>query len=531
VVVTSRSAHGRVSPGSLLGFGFLLETWTSTVWPPSGISLASLLLGGYRLWPGVAVGSFLANAAAGLQRHVSLSQVLLPATGIAIGNTVQAIVAVWLIRRATGRDGPLHRAQSVLAFVLLGPILSTTISASVGSTALCASQLVAWDRWGALWTNWWLGNMVGDIIFAPLVLAWSRPPRDSHGKDLAEALALIVLLTVVSQLVFGSILVPELSRYPLVYLPMPLIGWAALRFGIHGAVVANALVTVVAVFSTVRGSGPLVQGTLTESLFLLQTFAGVTAITALLLATVVSERARGEEALREARDSLEERVAERTAELRELSRRIESVREEERKRIAREIHDELGQSLTALKIDLSWLAKRLPSAKRELLERAEGMAAAIDSTLRAMRRLATELRPSVLDELGLFDALEWQLQEFQARTDIVCTHRFQIRSAPLDAARSTDVFRVLQEALTNVARHAGATRVDLAVMCEDSRFVLELRDNGRGIETRAPGDRQTIGLVGMRERVARWGGRLDIHTAQGEGTTLRVELPVAEAAS
>jgi signal transduction histidine kinase len=273
----------------------------------------------------------------------------------------------------------------------------------------------------------------------------------------------------------------------------------------------------------------LVQGTLTESLFLLQTFAGVTAITALLLATVVSERARGEEALREARDSLEERVAERTAELRELSRRIESVREEERKRIAREIHDELGQSLTALKIDLSWLAKRLPSAKRELLERAEGMAAAIDSTLRAMRRLATELRPSVLDELGLFDALEWQLQEFQARTDIVCTHRFQISSVPLDAARSTDVFRVLQEALTNVARHAGATRVDLAVMCEDSRFVLELRDNGRGIEAQAPGDRQSIGLVGMRERVARWGGRLDIHTAQGEGTTLRVELPVAAA--
>jgi signal transduction histidine kinase len=113
----------------------------------------------------------------------------------------------------------------------------------------------------------------------------------------------------------------------------------------------------------------------------------------------------------------------------------------------------------------------------------------------------------------------------------VCTHRFEIGGTVLDAACSTDVFRVLQEALTNVARHAGATRVDLAVTCEDHRFVLELRDNGRGIEAPTPGDPRTIGLVGMRERVARWGGRLDIHTAQGQGTTLRVELPVAEAVS
>ena len=132
--------------GAVLGFGFLLETWTSTVWPPSGISLASLFLGGYRLWPGVAIGSFLANAAAGAQRGVPLSLVVIPAACIAVGNVVQTVVAVWLVRRATGPEGPLDRAQNVLAFFLLGPMLSTVISATVGTTALCASNLVPWDR-------------------------------------------------------------------------------------------------------------------------------------------------------------------------------------------------------------------------------------------------------------------------------------------------------------------------------------------------------------------------------------------------
>jgi signal transduction histidine kinase len=518
--------------GALLGFQFLFETWTSTFWPPSGVSLAGLLLGGYRLWPAVTMGSFVANAVAGFGRDARPELVLAAAGGISLGNTLQSLLAVFLIRRTIGDGGPLDRAQNVVVFVLLGPILSTSIGAGVGATTLCASGLVGWTAGAALWANWWLGNMMGDVIVAPFILAWARPRTlRSWGGELPEALMVLTLLLVVSSLVFGSQLAPELSRYPLIYLPMPLLGWGALRFGMHGAVTANAVLAVVAVYSTVKGSGPFVQGTLLESLFLLQTFDGVSAVAALVLAAVVAERVRGETALREARDSLEERVAGRTAELRALSGRLESVREEERTRIAREIHDELGQSLTALKIDLSWLAKRLPRGNRELRQRADGMAHSIDATLQSMRRLATELRPSVLDELGLFDALEWQLQEFQARTDIECTHRFEVGDVALDTARSTDVFRVLQEALTNVARHAAATRIDLVVTYAEGRLVLELRDNGRGIPDPTAAGRQSIGLIGMRERVTRWGGSLDIRSGHGEGTTLRVELPVSDAGS
>jgi signal transduction histidine kinase len=521
---------GAYLAGAIVGLGFLFEPWTSTLWPPSGVSLAGILLGGYRLWPAVTIGSFTANAAAGLQRDVPAALVLGAAAAMAVANTVQALLGAWLIRLATGREGPLHRAQNVLSFVLLGPILSTVVSATVGTLALCSSTLVAWERWQALWTNWWLGNMMGDLIFTPLILTWWTLRADwPRGREAAEAVLLFVSLLLVSRLVFGSVLATDISRYPLVYLPMPLVGWAALRFGMHGAVTANAVLTGVAVYSTVRQSGPFVEGTMVESLFLLQTFDGVSAVTGLVLAAIVSERTRGEEALREARDSLEERVVERTAELRALSERLESVREEERTRIAREIHDELGQSLTALKIDLSWLAKRLPAAKRELHQRASGMARSIDATLGSMRRLASELRPKVLDELGLLDALEWQLQEFEARTDIRCFHRFQVGDVALDAARSTDVFRVLQEALTNVARHAAATRVDLTVIHEDGRLVLELRDDGCGIRDGAGHDRRSTGLVGMRERVTRWRGSLEIRTGVGEGTTVRVELPVDEA--
>jgi signal transduction histidine kinase len=214
--------------------------------------------------------------------------------------------------------------------------------------------------------------------------------------------------------------------------------------------------------------------------------------------------------------------------LRELSRYLESVREEERTRMAREIHDELGQVLTALKIDLSWLARRLPPDQELLLAKTGSMYELVGGAIQTVKRIATELRPGVLDDLGLPDAIQWQTQEFGKRTDI----KFKFSACPeamiLDRDRSTAIFRICQEALTNVVRHADATRVSVSLKKGPGRVSLRIRDNGKGVEESQILDPGAFGLLGMRERARFWGGEVKISGASGKGTVVAVSIPLGK---
>jgi PAS domain S-box-containing protein len=213
--------------------------------------------------------------------------------------------------------------------------------------------------------------------------------------------------------------------------------------------------------------------------------------------------------------------------LRELSRFLESVREDERTRVAREMHDELGQTLTALRIDLSWLAKRLPADQLSLHEKAESMYRTIDGVIQAVKRIAAELRPGVLDDLGLADAIEWQTQELGRRTDIKFTFSVRPEYIVLDPDRSTAIFRICQEALTNVVRHAEATRVSVNLRKGPRCVLLTIKDNGKGIEESRITDPGAFGLLGMRERARLWGGDVEITGIPGKGTLVKVSIPLA----
>jgi PAS domain S-box-containing protein len=214
--------------------------------------------------------------------------------------------------------------------------------------------------------------------------------------------------------------------------------------------------------------------------------------------------------------------------LRELSRFLESVREDERTRLAREMHDELGQTLTALKIDLSWLARRLLQERQPLLEKTASMGELIDEAIQTVKRIATELRPGVLDDLGLADAIEWQTQELGKRTDITFRFNAYPEQVIVDRDRSTAIFRICQEALTNVVRHADATRVSVSLKKGSSRISLRIRDNGKGVEESQTLDPGALGLLGMRERARDWGGEVAITGAPGKGTLVVVSIPLAE---
>jgi PAS domain S-box-containing protein len=217
--------------------------------------------------------------------------------------------------------------------------------------------------------------------------------------------------------------------------------------------------------------------------------------------------------------------------LRELSARLEAVREEERARIAREVHDELGSALTAIKMDVAQLRSALnkldPVDARLPLAHAESAVTLIDSTMHTVRRIATELRPAVLDDFGLVAAIDSHLNEFEHRTGISCRLHVAPGSTGINNNISTNLFRILQEILTNIIRHAKATRLEVRLSQEAGQVLLSVRDDGRGIAAEDLLRREALGILGMRERLELLGGSLNIEGVPGRGTLVEARLPLA----
>ncbi len=223
----------------------------------------------------------------------------------------------------------------------------------------------------------------------------------------------------------------------------------------------------------------------------------------------------------------EAQLRESEVQLRALAARLISVREEERARIAREIHDELGQVLTGLKMDVTWLARRLAGTEKQLVEKAEAMSSLIDSTMHLIRRIATGLRPEILDDMGLVAAFGWQAKEFQKRMGMRCRLKLPEDQVVLDKELSTAVFRIFQEILTNIARHAKASRVDVNLSISDDLLELKVVDDGIGISDSQIRGNGSLGLLGMQERAQLFGGEVSIHGASGRGTTVSVSIPMS----
>jgi signal transduction histidine kinase len=219
--------------------------------------------------------------------------------------------------------------------------------------------------------------------------------------------------------------------------------------------------------------------------------------------------------------------AERAAQerLRDLAGYLETARERERTHIAREIHDEFGQALTALKMDLAWLSRHLPATSSPLLDKAEAMSELIDATIQMVRRIATDLRPGILDHLGLVAAIEWQAQEVASRAGFACELSLEDLELDLDPDLATAVFRIFQETLTNVARHAEATAIRVVFRARRDELMLLVKDNGRGMTEGQHTAPQSLGLLGTQERARSWGGEVMYESAPGQGTTVTVRVP------
>jgi diguanylate cyclase (GGDEF)-like protein len=261
------------------------------VWAPAGIALASLLLFGRRMWPAILVAAFLVNLTTAGSVATSL--------GIAIGNTLEAVVGAMLVERFAGGRNPFERTRDVFMFVLFAGVLSTCVSPTIGIASLVAGGYAHWADFGRIWLTWWAGDATGNIVVAPLLLLWATPPRQAWRPErIPETVAMVLTLGVVGFVVFGGALPASAQHYPLEFLCLPVLIWAAFRFPQREVAAVIVAMAGMAVYGTIHGFGPFVRGSENSSLLLLHAFMGVKTVTTLAISAVVAERARAEASLR-----------------------------------------------------------------------------------------------------------------------------------------------------------------------------------------------------------------------------------------
>lgn len=265
---------------------------STAVWAPTGIALAAFLLLGYRAWPGIMLGAFLVNATTAGNVVTSLA--------IGIGNTLEGLLGARLVMRFAGGRNAFDRAQDVFKFTLFAAMVSTSVSATIGVTSLALGGFADWKDYGAIWLTWWLGDAVGALVVAPQILLGSqKPSSELKPGQVLECLTMLLYLFLVGQIVFAGFFHSATANYPLEFLCVPFLIWAAFRFGPREAAAAILVLTAVAIRGTLDGTGPFARDARNESLLLLQAFNFVMSVMTLSLAAVVAERRRAEEKVRQ----------------------------------------------------------------------------------------------------------------------------------------------------------------------------------------------------------------------------------------
>jgi diguanylate cyclase (GGDEF)-like protein len=263
----------------------------SPVWPPAGLALAAFLVLGSRVWPAIFIGAFLVN--------VTTAGSVTTSVCIAMGNTLEGVVGAYLVERFAHGRHAFQTARDALRFAVLAAVISTTVSATCGVTSLALAGFASWASYGPVWLTWWLGDAAADLIVAPCAVLWSMNPQVRWRRRRAfEAGILMLSLGLVTAIVFGGRFPSRVQNYPLEFLCLPFLIWAAFRFGQREVATAVVLLSGIAIWGTLRGFGPFVRDTQNESLLLLQAFMAVTAVTSLALAAVVWERRAAEKRLR-----------------------------------------------------------------------------------------------------------------------------------------------------------------------------------------------------------------------------------------
>jgi signal transduction histidine kinase len=475
------------------GYAVKLTGAISAVWPPVGLAAGVLYLGGLRWWPGVVLGNLLATDS-------TLPNVTI--LGQTVGNLAEVLVIAILLRRLLGSGATVDRVDR-LPRMLLAIGVGTAVSAVVGNLSLLAGGVIHWGAVPVTLRTWWLGDSCGALVLLPLILAWARPP-DPAWRRSWEVAALICA-------VLGLGAVGLSGHQPLTYLVFPALIWGALRFGPQGGTVAVVLAVAVTVLRTAHHVGPFVQHSITESVLSIQLFVAVASLTTLCLAAIVTERRRGDMELLEARR--------RTAERGVL----------ERQRIARDLHDSVSQTLFSMTLHARTAQRGIAAAGDASDAGRHELDQVVDLSriaLAEMRSLIFELRPEGLADEGLVSAIRKHAAVLASREGIQIEVHGPADRLPLTAGAEENLYRIAQEALANVIKHAQAGKASVNVAAIDSEVGIEIADDGRGFDPSASASGH-MGLASINDRAHELGGNVTIHSETGGGTRLVAVVPIA----
>jgi signal transduction histidine kinase len=496
-----------------------------SVWPPTGLGVAVLLIWGRHLWPGILLGEFCLDALAGQSPGVAL--------WLAAVYTVEALAGAHLASRWDGGSGFFRSPLSVIKFSG-AMVLASLLGASLEGVGWLIGLGQCPGAWGRAWLASGLGEMLSLLVGTPLVLSWCLRPPEGLSRGGAPEFALVLLmLSLVSGAVFGSLMPLPTVGFLHSYVFLPLLIWVAFRFGPREMATAAFLLGVVALWGTLHGQGLFNRTAPDKALYVCQVFIVLNAVAGLTVAALVTQRARAVAELTATNVVLQEEIEQRRRAVeahQEVQRRLAEAAETERSRISRELHDQFGQDLTALKLGLQMVRKRdiLDPAARECVGQLEQLS---DELMRHTHRLAWQLRPTALDDFGLEMALRRYGEDWSRLSGVpVDFHSLGLETGRLPTEVETALYRAAQEALTNVLRHARARRVSVLLERKSDLATLIVEDDGIGFipETASTGggDRSKLGLLGMRERLLLAGGSLTIESAPGAGATVFARIPL-----
>lgn len=476
-----------------VGYALQFTGSIAAIWPPVGLAVGVLYLGGLRWWPGAVAGDLWSNtwqAPAGTSIAVTFS------------NLAEIIVATLLLWRLIGRRAQFDRLDQV-GRMLIAIAPAVAITATVASLSLLADGVIHSHELLSTWRTLWLGDASGLLVVLPLILAWAHAPAWRAGRSL-EAAAMIATVVGLSQLALSHTGQLEILVFPALI-------WAAVRFGQQGATLAVACAVGMAVWRTAHNTGPFVQHTITETALSTQLYIAVAALTTLCLGAIVGER----------QSSVAELVA---AKRREVEAALE-----QRQRIARDLHDSVSQSLFSLTLHAR-TAKRLlgrtgSGVTEPVARELEDVETLSHAALAEMRALIFELRPGGLAEEGLVAALTKHAAAISARERLAIDVQGPSDRLPLGADAEEHLYRIGQEALANVARHAHATHALVTVTNSSDTVVLEVRDDGSGFDPNVPYAGH-LGLESMRGRAAEIGADIRVESDPACGTSVRIELSI-----
>jgi signal transduction histidine kinase len=522
----------------------LFHPSATPVWPPTGISLAAFLLLGYWVWPAIFLGAFVIN--------VTTAGSIATSLGIATGNTLEGLLGAFLVNHFANGRKVFAQQRDMFTFVVLAALLSTTVSATFGVTTLSLGGYADWEMYSAIWITWWLGDAVGALIVTPAIVLWvSDHALNWSRSQLLEIAVSIPLLCLVTGIVFQSSQAMTGPNYLLGFLTLSILIWVAVRHGPRETVTAILLCVGIAIWGTLRGSGPFVGGTPNENLLLLQAFMAVIAVTALALAVGVTERRRAEQALDQLNQTLERRIQDRTS---TLQATVEQLQEFDRLKSAfvGVVSHELRTPLTSIKTFaenlLEGLAGPLNEKQHYYLSRIQFNADRLRRMLNELLNLSKieagkmELRPAVL---SLQELLADLLEGFQplAQEKSIMVEVFSMENIPKVRADRDKLYEVLANLLENAIKFTpSGGRVQIGAQVLDDQYIkVRVSDTGCGISEEhlrkifekfyrvqsgsgnAAGT--GLGLAIAKGLIELHGGTIAVESAPGKGSHFYITLP------